>query len=43
MQNIYETFEFSKIKEFINEYTKTEVGSKKVNNLLNLVISFHIT
>ena len=36
MQNIYETFEFNKIKEFINEYTKTEVGASKVNNLLML-------
>lgn len=36
MQNVYETFEFNKIREFINEYTKTEVGANKVNNLLML-------
>lgn len=33
MQDIYQTFEFYKIKESINEYTKTIVAKKKVDSL----------
>ena len=33
MQNIYETFEFNKIKEHILEYAKTEIGKVYINEL----------
>ncbi len=33
MQNIYETFEFNKIKEHILEYAKTELGKVYINEL----------
>ncbi len=33
MQNIYSTFEFDRIKNSINEYSKTEIGSEKIDNL----------
>ena len=33
MQDIYETFEFNRIKEFILEYSKTELGKKYISDL----------
>ena len=33
MQNIYTTFEFHKIQELLIEYSKTELGREKINNL----------
>ena len=33
MQDIYETFEFNKIKDFILEYSKTELGKKYISEL----------
>ncbi len=33
MQDIYSTFEFSKIKSFISEYSKTELGKKYISEL----------
>ena len=33
MQDIYQTFEFYKIKEMLNEYTKTSLASKKIDSL----------
>ena len=33
MQDIYQTFEFNKIKEMLNEYTKTTLAKKKVDAL----------
>ena len=33
MQNIYETFEFNKIKEHILEYAKTELGKVYIDEL----------
>ncbi|MCR4879824.1 MAG: Smr/MutS family protein [Bacilli bacterium] len=40
MQDIYVTFEFNKIKEMINEYTKTSLGYKKVDSL-SMLSSFN--
>ena len=34
MQNIYETFEFNRIKEHILEYAKTELGKVYINELM---------
>ena len=36
MQNIYETFEFYKIQEFLLEYAKTEVGRESIRDLVML-------
>ena len=36
MQNIYETFEFNKIKEHVLEYAKTELGKVYINELAML-------
>lgn len=33
MQDIYVTFEFNKIKEMLNEYSKTSLASKKIDSL----------
>ena len=33
MQDIYQTFEFYKIKEMLNEYTKTSLASKSIDSL----------
>ena len=33
MQDIYQTFEFNKIKEMLNEYTKTSLASKRIFSL----------
>ena len=33
MQDIYQTFEFNKIKEMLNEYAKTSLASKKIDSL----------
>ena len=33
MQDIYTTFEFNKIKEMLNEYTKTSLASKRIFSL----------
>ena len=33
MQDIYQTFEFEKIKESIKEYAKTELGKSKIDDL----------
>ena len=33
MQNIYTTFEFHKMQELLIEYSKTELGREKINNL----------
>ena len=33
MQDIYTTFEFNKIQESIKEYSKTELGKEKIDNL----------
>ena len=34
MQDIYLTFEFAKIKDFILEYSKTELGKKYIDDLV---------
>ena len=34
MQDIYQTFEFNKIKEMLNEYAKTSLASKKIDSLV---------
>lgn len=36
MQNIYETFEFNKIRNLIAEFSKSELGKEKVLNLAKL-------
>ena len=36
MQNIYETFEFYKIQEFLLEHAKTEVGRESIRDLVML-------
>ena len=33
MQDIYQTFEFHKIQESIKEYSKTELGRLKIDDL----------
>lgn len=33
MQDIYSTFEFNKIQESIKQYSKTEIGQEKIDNL----------
>lgn len=34
MQDIYQTFEFYKIKEMLNEYTKTSLAHKRIDSLV---------